>query len=288
MTDSSAAAAGTFALGGDLSVNRLGYGAMRLTGPGIFGPPRDWPTAIAILRCAVERGVNHIDTSDYYGPHIVNELIAEALHPYPRDLVLVTKVGARRDEHGGWHEALSPAELTSAVHDNLRHLKLDRLDVVNLRLPGPDAAVAEPYETLAALREQGLIRHLGLSNVSAAQYAEARAIAPFVCVQNEYSLADRADDPMIDACAADEVAYVPFFPLANLTPGVRDRLSTVAGRHGVSWSRVALAWLLRRSPNMLCIPGTSTLAHLDDNVAAASLRLSEEDAAELSDVDVPA
>jgi aryl-alcohol dehydrogenase-like predicted oxidoreductase len=267
---------GTFRLG-DKLVRRLGYGAMRLSGPGIFGPPRDRETALAVLREAVSSGVNHIDTSDYYGPHITNRLIREALHPYPDDLVIVTKIGARRGEDGSWLPALSPAELRQAVHDNLRNLSLDVLDVVNLRnMLGVEASIEAPLMVLANLQRQGLVRHIGLSNVTPAQVAEGRRICEIVCVQNHYNVAYRNDDALIDSLAGDRIAYVPFFPLGGFTPLQSSTLSGVAQGRGATPMQVALAWLLRRSPNVILIPGTSSLAHLRENLAAAELDLSDE------------
>ncbi|MBO9532348.1 MAG: oxidoreductase, partial [Solirubrobacteraceae bacterium] len=252
---------------------------------GVFGPPRDRDQAVAVLREAVAAGVNHIDTSDFYGPHVTNQLIKQTLHPYADDLTIVTKVGARRDEQGGWPHARTPDELRSAVHDNLRNLGLDVLDVVNLRVGGfsePEAgSIAEQFETLAELREQGLIRHLGLSNVNAEQIAEARTIAPVVCVQNFYNVAHRVDDALVDALAGDGIAFVPFFPLGGFSPLQSGALSAVAARLDAAPLAVALAWLLQRSPNMLLIPGTSSVAHLRQNVAGAGLELSAADLAEL-------
>ncbi|MDX3190940.1 oxidoreductase [Streptomyces sp. MN03-5084-2B] len=270
---------GTFTLGGELPVTRMGYGAMQLAGPGVWGPPKDHDTAVAVLREAVERGVTHLDTSDYYGPHTVNALIKEALHPYPESLVIVTKVGARRSADKGWPPALSAADLTEAVHDNLRNLGVDALDVVNLRLsnaagdyPVP-MSLAEPFGVLAELREQGLIRHLGVSHVSAEQLDEAKAIAPVVCVQNQYNLAHRENDPLVDKCAAEGIAFVPYFPLGGFSPLQSGLLDDCAARVGATPMQVALAWLLRRSPSMLLIPGTSSPAHLRENLAAAGLEL---------------
>jgi len=266
----------TFRLG-DLLVKRLGYGAMQLSGPGIFGPPRDRETALAVLREAVSSGVNHIDTSDYYGPHITNQLIRKALHPYPDDLVIVTKIGARRGEDASWLPASSPAELRQAVHDNLRNLSLDVLDVVNLRsMLGIEASVEPPLTALADLQRQGLVRHIGLSNVTPAQIAEGRRICEIVCVQNHYNLAHRIDDALIDSLAGDRIAYVPFFPLGGFTPLQSSTLSGVAQGLGATPMQVALAWLLRRAPNVLLIPGTSSLAHLRENLAAAELDLPDE------------
>jgi aryl-alcohol dehydrogenase-like predicted oxidoreductase len=267
---------GTFRLG-DLLVKRLGYGAMQLSGPGIFGPPRDRETALAVLREAVSSGVNHIDTSDYYGPHITNQLIREALHPYPDDLVIVTKIGARRGEEASWLLASSPAELRQAVHDNLRNLSLDVLDVANLRnMRGVEASMEPPLMVLADLQRQGLVRHIGLSNVTPAQIAEGRRICEIVCVQNHYNVACRNDDALIDSLAGDRIAYVPFFPLGGFTPLQSSTLSGVAQGLGATPMQVALAWLLRRAPNVLLIPGTSSLAHLRENLAAAELDLPDE------------
>jgi pyridoxine 4-dehydrogenase len=264
---------GTYALG-DRSVNRLGYGAMQLAGPHVMGPPTDRDAAIAVLRRAVELGVDHIDTSDYYGPHVVNELIREALHPYPEGLTIVTKVGARRTEDGGWPDALTPEELRQAVHDNIDHLGVDVLDVVNLRLPGFDAPVerslAEPFEALVEMQQEGLIRHLGVSNVTTQMFAEAQAIGRVVCVQNHYNLVHRDDDPLIDALAREDIAYVPFFPLGGFSPLQSAALETVARRLETTPMQVALAWLLARSPNILVIPGTKSIAHLEENLEAAA------------------
>jgi aryl-alcohol dehydrogenase-like predicted oxidoreductase len=276
---------GTFDLGGDLTVTRMGYGAMQLAGPGVFGPPADRDGAVAVLRRAVGLGITHIDTSDFYGPFVTNEIIKEALHPYPDDLHLVTKVGARRDATGGWPHARSPDELRQAVHDNLGRLGLEVLDVVNLRVGGFDApeagSIAEQFGALAELRQEGLIRHLGVSTVDADQMAEAQSIAPVVCVQNFYNVAHRVDDPLIDSLAAQGIAYVPYFPLGGFTPLQSDALGSVATRLGRSPMAVALAWLLQRSPNILLIPGTSSIDHLEENVAGAGLSLSAEDRAEL-------
>jgi pyridoxine 4-dehydrogenase len=277
-----AAAAGTWTLGGDLEVNRMGYGAMQLAGPGVFGPPADRDRAAGALRTAVELGVNHIDTSDYYGPHVVNELIRDTLAPYPDGLVLVTKIGARRDATGQWLVAMAPDEIRAAVRDNLARLGVDRLDVVNLRMMEKGASVAEPFGVLAEAREQGLIRHLGVSNVDAGQLAEAQRIAPVACVQNQYNVTDRADDELLDACAEQGIAFVPFFPLGSaFQPFDTSRLDPVAARHGVTARQLALAWLLHRSPNVLVIPGSGDPAHVRDNVAAAALSLTEDDLAEL-------
>ena len=267
---------GTYRVG-DLELTRVGYGAMQLAGPGVFGPPRDRDAAIAVLRTAVELGINHIDTSDYYGPYVTNELIRAALAPYPDDLHIVTKVGARRDERGGWPPARSPDDLRAQVHDNLRRLGLDTLDVVNLRMGGLQSpepgSIAEPFAALAELRQQGLIRHLGLSTVNAEQLAEAQAIAPVVCVQNLYNIARRSDDALVDETARQGIAYVPYFPLGGFSPVQSGALDEVAGRLGATPMAVALAWLLRRSPNMLLIPGTSSVEHLRENVAGAGLDL---------------
>lgn len=279
---------GTFQLADDITVNRVGYGAMQLAGPGVFGPPADRDEAVRVLREALALGVDHIDTSDFYGPHVTNEIIKEALHPYPEDLTIVTKVGARRDAEGGWPHARSPRELHEAVHDNLEHLGLERLDVVNLRMGGfedPEAgSIAEQFEALAEMREAGLIRHLGVSTVSAEQVAEARSIAPVVCVQNMYNVANRGDDELIDFLAGEGIAYVPYFPLGGFTPLQSEKLSAVAARNGATPMAVALAWLLRRAPNVLLIPGTSSVAHLRENVAGAGLELSDADVAELDSI----
>ena len=273
---SSVEPSGAFRLG-DRLLRRLGYGAMRLSGPGIFGPPSDPKTAVAVLREAVSSGVNHIDTSDYYGPQITNQLIREALHPYPDDLVIVTKIGARRGDDASWLPASSPAELTQAVHDNLRNLSLDVLDVVNLRnMLGVEASMDAPLMVLADLQRQGLVRHIGLSNVTPAQVAAGRRICEIVCVQNHYNVAHRHDDALIDRLAADRIAYVPFFPLGGFTPLQSSALSDVAVRLGATPMQVALAWLLHRAPHILLIPGTSSLAHLRENMTAATLRLSDE------------
>ncbi|MGY1593006.1 aldo/keto reductase family oxidoreductase [Geodermatophilus sp. SYSU D00708] len=270
---------------GDRSVHRLGYGAMQLAGPHVMGQPADRDAAVAVLRRAVELGVDHIDTSDYYGPHVTNKIIREALHPYPDDLVIVTKVGARRTPEGGWPEALSPDELRSAVEDNLRNLGVDALDVVNLRMPGfaepVERSLAEPFEALAKMQREGLVRHLGVSNVTTQQLAEAQSIAPVVCVQNHYNLVHRHDDPMIDALAREGIAYVPFFPLGGFTPLQSAALETVARRLEASPMQVALAWLLARSPNVLLIPGTSSVAHLEENLTAAALVLGPRELEEL-------
>jgi aryl-alcohol dehydrogenase-like predicted oxidoreductase len=268
---------GTFALAEDLTLTRMGYGAMQLAGPHVFGPPADRDAALAVLNEAVGLGINHIDTADYYGPHITNEIIKEALYPYPEDLHIVTKVGARRDADGNWPQALSREELRQAVHSNLTNLALDVLDVVHLRVGGFESpspgSIAEPFTALAELQQEGLIKHLGLSTVNAEQIAEAQQIAPVVSVQNFYNIARRQDDPLIDALAEQGIAYVPFFPLGGFTPLQSDTLTEVGGRLQANPMTVALAWLLQRSPNILLIPGTSSLAHLRDNVSAAALEL---------------
>ena len=272
----------------DLTVTRMGYGAMQLAGPGVFGPPKDRTGAVAVLREVVELGITHIDTSDYYGPYVTNQIIKEALHPYPDPLHIVTKVGARRDAGGGWPPARSPGELRQAVHDNLDHLGLDALDVVNLRLGGlhgPEpGSLAEQFGTLAELQQQGLIRHLGLSTVNGEQVAEAQTIAPVVCVQNSYNVAHRVDDDLIESLAAEGIAYVPYFPLGGFSPLQSDALGSVAGRLGASPMAVALAWLLQRSPNILLIPGTSSVVHLHENVTGAALTLSEDELADLNGI----
>ncbi len=263
----------------------MGYGAMQLAGPGVFGPPKDRDEAIAVLREVVESGITHIDTSDYYGPFVTNELIKEALHPYPASLHIVTKVGARRDAEGAWPEARKPDDLRQAVHENLDHLGLDALDVVNLRLGGfagaEAASLAEPFEALVELQQQGLIRHIGLSTVNAEQIKEAQSIAPIVCVQNFFNVAHRIDDDLVDSLAAQDIAYVPYFPLGGFSPLQSVELASVATRLDTSPLAIALAWLLQRSPNVLLIPGTSSRAHLRDNIAGASLTLSDDDLVEL-------
>lgn len=284
----SATAAGTFTMAENLTVTRIGYGAMQLAGPGVFGPPADRDAAIAVLREAVALGITHIDTSDYYGPHVTNQIIKEALHPYPDSLHIVTKIGALRDARGNWPPAMAPELLRQAVHDNLRNLGLDALDVVNLRVGGLDrplpGSITEPFTVLTQLQQEGLIRHLGISNVNAEQVAEAQSIAPIVCVQNLYNIAHRDDDDLIDSLAAQGIAYVPYFPLGGFSPLQSNKLASVANRLGTTPMAVALAWLLRRSPNILLIPGTSSVAHLRDNIAAATLTLSEEDLAELNSI----
>jgi aryl-alcohol dehydrogenase-like predicted oxidoreductase len=283
MTDITAA--GTYRLG-DRAVNRMGYGAMQLAGPGVFGPPKDRAAALAVLRAVAEAGVNHIDTSDYYGPYVTNEIIAEALRPYPADLTIVTKVGARRGDDASWIHDTDPASLGRQVEDNLRRLHLDAMDVVNLRLPGEMLRPAEgsleaPFAALADLQRRGLVRHLGLSNATSAQVREAQTIAPVACVQNYYNLAHRDDDPLIDELAAAGIAYVPFFPLGGFAPLQSQTLSAVAERLGATPLQAALAWLLRRAPNVLLIPGTSSVAHLGENLAAAELGLPVDAMAEL-------
>ena len=272
--------AGSFRLG-DRTVNRMGYGAMQLAGPGVFGPPKDRAAAIVVLREAVASGVNHIDTSDFYGPHVTNQIIAEALHPCPHDLTIVTKVGAVRGDDGSWNPAFAPADLTRAVHDNLKNLRLDALDVVNLRVMGDvhapsEGSIEQPFAALATLQEEGIIRHLGLSNVTSAQVKQAQGIAEVVCVQNHFNVVHRADDTLIDELAAQGVSYVPFFPLGGFTPLQSSALSGVAKDIGATPMQTALAWLLRRAPNILLIPGTSSVAHLRENLAAAALNLPEE------------
>ena len=275
---------GTWTMG-DLEVTRFGYGAMQLAGPWVMGLPADHDGALAVLRAAVELGITHIDTSDAYGPRITNELVREALHPYPEGLHVVTKVGATRDAQGGWPPARRPDDLRRAVHDNLDTLGLDVLDLVNLRLgdaSGPQpGSFAEAFETLVELQQQGLVRHLGVSNATPEQVAEARGIGPVVCVQNLYNLAYREDDALLDALAAEGIAYVPFFPLGGFSPLQSDALAAVAAGHGATSMAVALAWLLQRSPNVLLIPGTSSVAHLRENVAGAGLQLTAADVAEL-------
>jgi pyridoxine 4-dehydrogenase len=278
---------GTLRLADDLVLSRMGFGAMQLAGPGVFGPPRDRDQAVAVLREAVENGVTHIDTSDFYGPVVVNELIREALRPYPADLRIVTKVGARRGADGSWRPSLEPADLKAQVRENLAHLGVDAIDVVNLRLSAHgtgEEPVAEPFGALAELQKEGLIRHLGLSEASDTQLTEAQAIAPVVTVQNLYNVADRRDDAMVDRCAAEGIAYAAYFPLGGFTPLQSAALDGVAARLGASPQQVALAWLLRRSPTMVLIPGTSSLAHLRENIAAAGLVLPPEAVAELDTI----
>jgi pyridoxine 4-dehydrogenase len=279
---------GTFTMAEGLTVTRIGYGAMQLAGPGVFGPPKDRDAAIAVLREALELGITHIDTSDYYGPHVTNQIIKEALHPYPDDLRIVTKVGALRDAEGGWPHARSPEQLRQAVHDNLDRLGLDALDVVNLRVGGFDSpepgSLAEPFGALAQLQQEGLIKHLGVSTVSPEQVAEAQSIAPIVCVQNFYNIANRADDALINSLAAEGIAYVPYFPLGGFTPLQSGTLESVATLLEATPMAVALAWLLQRSPNILLIPGTSSVAHLRENIKGAALALSENELAELNSI----
>jgi aryl-alcohol dehydrogenase-like predicted oxidoreductase len=276
---------GTFTMGGDVTVTRVGYGAMQLAGPHVFGPPADRDAAIAVLHEVINLGITHIDTSDYYGPYVTNEIIKEALYPYPDSLHLVTKVGAFRDDQGGWPSALRPDELRKGVEDNLTRLGLDAMDVVNLRVGGfsgpNDTSIAEPFSVLAQLQAEGLIKHLGVSTMSATQIAEAQSIAPVVCVQNFYNVAHRDDDALIDSLAEQGIAYVPYFPLGGFSPLQSDGLDAVAARVGATPMAVALAWLLQRSPNILLIPGTSSVAHLRENVAGAGLILSDEDLRDL-------
>jgi aryl-alcohol dehydrogenase-like predicted oxidoreductase len=279
---------GTFTMAEDVTVTRMGYGAMQLAGPHVFGPPADRDGAVAVMREAVELGITHIDTSDFYGPHVTNQIIREALYPYPDSLHIVTKVGARRDAEGGWPHARSPEELRQAVHENLDNLGLDALDVVNLRVGGFDApepgSLAEPFTALAELQQERLIKHLGVSTVSAEQIVEAQSIAPIVCVQNFYNVAHRDDDHVIDSLAAQGIAYVPYFPLGGFSPLQSDELASVATRLQTTPMAVALAWLLQRSPNILLIPGTSSVAHLRDNVTGASLTLPEDALTELNSI----
>lgn len=274
---------------GDRAVKRVGYGAMQLAGPGVFGPPRDHAEALAVLRAALAAGVNHIDTSDFYGPHVTNQLVKEALAPYPDDLVIVTKIGARRGDDKSWNPAFSREELTQAVHDNLRNLGLDVLEIVNLRIMfdahgAAEGSIEEPLSILADLQQRGLVRHIGLSNVTPTQIAEGRKICPIVCVQNHYNLAHRHDDALIDDLARDGTAYVPYFPLGGFTPLQSSTLSDVAKRLDATPMQVAIAWLLRRAPNMLLIPGTSSLAHLNENLAAAKLTIPDDVMSELNGI----
>ena len=280
--------AGTFTLG-DRVVKRMGYGAMQLAGPGVFGPPKDHDGAIKVLREAVASGVNHIDTSDYYGPYVTNELIREALHPYPDDLVIVTKIGAKRGADASWNPAMAPAELESAVHDNLSRLGLDALEVVNLRIMGTvhgpsEGPIEAPLTALAELQRRGLVRHIGLSNVTPTQITEGRRICEIVCVQNMYNVAHREDDALIAQLARAGIAYAPFFPLGGFTPLQSAALDDVASRAGATPMQVALAWLIQRAPNILLIPGTSSVEHLRENLAAASLELSPDMVAALDDI----
>ncbi|MEV0037909.1 oxidoreductase [Streptomyces sp. NPDC050804] len=281
----SATPAGTLTLADDLTISRMGYGAMQLAGPGVFGPPKDRDEAVAVLREAVDLGITHIDTSDFYGPVVVNEIIKEALHPYPADLRIVTKVGARRGDDGSWNPALEPGDLKAQVRENLRHLGLDVLDVVNLRVGTAegtaDDSIAEQFGALAELQREGLVRHLGLSAVSSALLTEAQAIAPVVTVQNLYNLAARQDDALVDRCAAENIAFASFFPLGGFSPLQSETLTAVAARLGASPQQVALAWLLQRSPTTVLIPGTSSVAHLRENVAAAGLELPADAVAQL-------
>jgi aryl-alcohol dehydrogenase-like predicted oxidoreductase len=271
-----------------MTVTRMGYGAMQLAGPHVFGPPADRDGAVAVLREAVGSGITHIDTSDYYGPHVTNQIIKEALHPYPDSLHIVTKVGAMRDAEGGWPPALAPEQLRQAVHGNLNHLGVEVLDVVNLRMGAFDSAtpgsIVEPFTALAQLREEGLVRHLGLSTVNAEQVAEAQSIAPIVCVQNFYNIANRRDDDLIDSLAAQGIAYVPYFPLGGFSPLQSGELDAVAARLDTTPMAVALAWLRQRSPNILLIPGTSSVTHLRQNIAGAGLTVSDEDMTELDGI----
>ncbi|CAN5481524.1 pyridoxine 4-dehydrogenase [soil metagenome] len=289
MTTAISNSAGSYTLpGATVSVCRMGYGAMQLAGPGVYGPPKDRDEAIAVLREAIASGVNHIDTSDFYGPHITNEIIKGALSPYSNDLVIVTKVGYRRDDKKAWLPASSPEALESAIHDNLRNLGLESLEVVNLRVGGPmgpsEAPIANPLTVLVGLKEKGLIKNIGLSNITPKQFAEGRSITDIVCVQNQYNLAERADDAFIDELAGLGVAYVPFFPLGGFSQLQSTTLSSVAASLGATPMQVALAWLLQRSPNILLIPGTSTVEHLRENLAAAELKLSPEAVAELDTI----
>ena len=274
--------------GTSMTINRMGYGAMQLAGPGVFGPPKDRDEAHAVLREALASGVNHIDTSDFYGPHVTNQIIKEAIHPYPDDLTIVTKLGARRGADKSWPHALSRRELIDGAHDNLRNLGVDALDIVNLRVGGlaapSDFSIEEPLTVLAELKEQGLIRHLGLSNVSPKQFAEGSKIADIVCVQNLYNVAHRADDAFLDDLAKQGVGFVPFFPLGGFSPLQSSKLDAAAAALGATPMQVALAWLLQRSPNMLLIPGTSSRGHLRENLSAATLKLPAETVAELESI----
>jgi len=278
---------GHLTLADDLTLSRMGYGAMQLAGPDVFGPPKDHDQAVAVLREAVDLGITHIDTSDFYGPFVVNEIIKEALHPYPDELRIVTKVGARRSDDGGWSPSLAPADLRVQVRENLDRLGLDALDVVNLRVSvegSGEESIAEGFGTLAELREEGLIRHLGISAVSPAQLKEAQAIAPVVTVQNLYNLAQREDDQLVAYCADENIAFAPFFPLGGFTPLQSEKLTGVAARLDATPQQVALAWLLQRSPTIVLIPGTSSVAHLRENVAAAGLELPAEEVEELDSI----
>mgnify|MGYP006268669473 CR=1 FL=1 len=274
---------------GDRTVYRMGYGAMQLAGPGVFGPPKDMATARSVLKAVIEAGVNHIDTSDFYGPHVTNQLICETLYPYPKDLVLVTKISAKRGADGSWLPAFSKKELTDAIHDNLRNLKLDVIEVVNLRsmhglLTPAEGSLEEPLTIMAELQAKGLIKHIGISNVTPTQIKQARALVDIVCVQNAYNLAYRADDPVIDNLAKDGIAYVPYFPLGGFNTIQAEIVSTIAKRHQKTVQQILLAWLLQRSKNILLIPGTSQLHHLQDNLVAASIELTPQDLAELDHV----
>jgi aryl-alcohol dehydrogenase-like predicted oxidoreductase len=279
---------GTLTLANDLTITRMGYGAMQLAGPNVFGPPQDHDAAVAVLRAVVDGGITHIDTSDFYGPVITNKLIKEALHPYPADLRVVTKVGARRGADGAWQPSLHPEDIKAQVHDNLRNLGLEVLDVVNLRAPGHEAttegSIADQFTALAELRQDGLIRHLGLSGVTDTQLTEAQTIAPVVTVQNLYNLANRTDDALVERCAAENIAFASFFPLGGFSPLQSETLTTVAARLDASAQQVALAWLLRRSPTTVLIPGTSSVAHLRENIAAADLVLPDDAIAELDGI----
>ena len=279
---------GTFTMAEDLTVTRMGYGAMQLAGPNVFGPPADRDAAVAVLREATALDITHIDTSDYYGPYITNQIIKEALHPYPDDLHIVTKVGALRDDRGRWSQALAPSQLRQAIHDNLDHLGLDVLDAVNLRVGGFDSpepgSIAEPFTTLAEMQQEGLIKHLGLSTVTAEQIEQAQSIAPIVCVQNFYNIANRTDDALIDHLAKQGIAYVPYFPLGGFSPIQSDELASVARSLNATPVAVAVSWLLQRSENILLIPGTSSVEHLRENVAAAELRIPEDELTELNHI----
>jgi pyridoxine 4-dehydrogenase len=279
---------GTFTMAEDLTVTRVGYGAMQLAGPHVFGPPADRDAAVAVLHEAIELGITHIDTSDFYGPYVTNQIIKEALHPYPESLHLVTKVGSLRDDEGNWIPARAPEQLRQGVYDNLEHLGLEAIDVVNLRVGGFDSpepgSIAEQFTALAQLQQEGVIKHLGLSTVTAEQIAEAQSIAPIVCVQNLYNIARRGDDHLVESLAAQGIAYVPYFPLGGFTPLQSDTLGSVATRLGATPMAVALAWLLQRSPNILLIPGTSSVAHLRENVAGAALVLPDDAVRELDSI----
>ena len=279
---------GTFTMAEDLTVTRMGYGAMQLAGPNVFGPPADRDAAVAVLREATALDITHIDTSDYYGPYITNQIIKEALHPYPDDLHIVTKVGALRDDRGRWSQALAPSQLRQAIHDNLDHLGLDVLDAVNLRVGGFDSpepgSIAEPFTTLAEMQQEGLIKHPGLSTVTAEQIEQAQSIAPIVCVQNFYNMANRIDDALIDHLAKQGIAYVPYFPLGGFSPIQSDELASVARSLNATPVAVAVSWLLQRSENILLIPGTSSVEHLRENVAAAELRIPEAELTELNHI----